>query len=278
MNADEPMIAIRGVTRDYGRTGRVVHALKGIDLDIYHGERFGIVGESGSGKSTLIRLIAGLDTPTSGVVKFEGKRVSGVPERKLDFLRSQLQYVFQDPMSSLDPRMRIRSIIAEPLIAEHHPDPESRVMELLQAVGLPASAADRFPHQFSGGQRQRISIARALAPNPSLLIADEPVSALDVSVRAQILNLLNELVDAFALTLVFVSHDLSVVRYLCERVAVMYRGDLIEVGETDHIYSDSAQPYTRSLIEAVPRLDNALAGVTARELAARMEAPQQASA
>lgn len=277
-NADN-LIEVAGVERVFGRApsrlrprARQVHALRGIDLTIRRGERFGIVGESGSGKSTLIRLIAGLDEPTSGEVRFDGRLVSGQPEHKLRFLREQLQYVFQDPMASLDPRMRVRDIIAEPLIATKHPDPTARVLELLVAVGLDEESADRFPHQFSGGQRQRISIARALAPNPKVLIADEPVSALDVSVRAQILNLLHDLVETYELTLIFVSHDLSVVRNLCDRVAVLYRGDLIEVDDTEAVYSPNAQPYTRSLIAAVPTLKSALAGVGAAEIASRMDA------
>ncbi|CAN5185295.1 ABC transporter ATP-binding protein [soil metagenome] len=265
-----PLVSIQGVNRIYGSRKRQVHALKDIDLEIGRGERFGIVGESGSGKSTLIRMIAGLDHPTSGSITVDGTQVSGKKERQLAFLRTQLQFVFQDPMASLDPRMRVRDIITEPLIGIRHPDPQGRLVELLEAVGLPVDAADRFPHQFSGGQRQRISIARALAPNPSILIADEPVSALDVSVRAQILNLLSDLVATMDFTLIFVSHDLSVVRHLCDRVAVLYRGELVEVDSTEEIYSDRAEPYTKSLIAAVPSIKGALAGIDARELAGRV--------
>jgi peptide/nickel transport system ATP-binding protein len=235
-----------------------VTALRGVNFDVERGERFGVVGESGSGKSTLIRLLAGLDQPTSGTVRFERQLVSGRRERQLKFLRKQLQVVFQDPMSSLDPRMNVRQIISEPLVGTKHPDPVGRVRELLEAVGLEPEAAARYPHQFSGGQRQRISIARALAPNPSVLVADEPVSALDVSVRAQILNLLADLVDEFALTMVFVSHDLSVVRRVCDRVAVLHDGELVEVGTTEQVYSAAAQPYTRELIAAVPTIEKAL--------------------
>lgn len=278
MNSQQkPLIEMNNVTRVYGKeptllapNAKLVHALKGIDLSIYAGERFGIVGESGSGKSTLIRLIAGLDQPTSGSITFGDQRVDGKPEKKLGFLRKELQFVFQDPMASLDPRMRIRDIIREPLLGNHDIDHATRVTELLEAVGLPASAADRFPHQFSGGQRQRISIARALASRPSLLIADEPVSALDVSVRAQILNLLSDLVEEFNLTLVFVSHDLSVVKYLCDRVAVLYHGDLVEVGTTEEVYSESAQGYTKGLISATPTLNDALSGIDASQLIKRL--------
>ncbi|TQS43504.1 ABC transporter ATP-binding protein [Cryptosporangium phraense] len=269
------MIEVDDVHRVYGSGrfgGRTVHALRGVSFAVERGERFGIVGESGSGKSTLIRLLAGLDRPTSGMVRFDGREVSGRSERQLRFLREQLQVVFQDPMSSLDPRMNVRQIVSEPLIGTRHPDPVGRVRELLAAVGLEAGAADRYPHQFSGGQRQRISIARALAPQPSVLIADEPVSALDVSVRAQILNLLADLVDEFALTMVFVSHDLSVVRRVCDRVAVLRDGELVEVGTTEQVYSDRAQPYTRQLVAAIPTIERALAGVDAEQLAGQVAA------
>jgi ABC-type glutathione transport system ATPase component len=179
-----------------------------------------------------------------------------------------LQLVFQDPMGSLDPRMRVRDIIAEPLVAQGHRDNIGRVHELLDAVGLQPEAADRFPHQFSGGQRQRISIARALAPDPRILVADEPVSALDVSVRAQVLNLLDELVQRLSLTLVFVSHDLSVVRHVCDTVAVMSRGEIVEMGPIGDVYDTPAHPYSRQLVAAAPRLQAALAGRTAAVLAA----------
>ncbi|MDT7724802.1 MAG: peptide/nickel transport system ATP-binding protein [Actinomycetota bacterium] len=250
------LIEVRDLERRYAR--RDVHALRGVSFDIEPGQRFGIVGESGSGKSTLVRLLAGLDQPTSGSVTFRGRRVDGVPERKLKFLRSELQIVFQDPMGSLDPRMRVRDIICEPL---GRIDRE-RVAELLDAVGLPADAGDRYPHQFSGGQRQRISIARALAPRPSVLVADEPVSALDVSVRAQILALLADLVDRFELTMVFVSHDLGVVRHVCDTVAVMRHGEIVELGAVDQVYDQPAHEYTRELIAAAPSLRAALAKLT----------------
>ncbi|MEO7752079.1 MAG: dipeptide/oligopeptide/nickel ABC transporter ATP-binding protein, partial [Terracoccus sp.] len=190
-------MTVTDLRRDYRRPrtslrekGPVVEALKGISFEVERGERFGIVGESGCGKSTLLRLLAGLDRPTSGEILVDGRDIVGRREKDLGFLRSSLQLVFQDPMGSLDPRMRVRDIIAEPMVAQGIGGRTARVAELLEAVGLPTSAADRFPHQFSGGQRQRISIARALAPKPSILLADEPVSALDVSVRAQVLNLI----------------------------------------------------------------------------------------
>jgi peptide/nickel transport system ATP-binding protein len=263
------------VTRDYTRPrtsltrpGPVVHALRGVSFDVAPGERFGIVGESGCGKSTLLRILAGLDRPTSGSVLVDGTDIAGLPERRLRFLRERLQLVFQDPMSSLDPRMRVRDIIAEPLVAQGHPAHGQRVAELLQAVGLPAEAAGRYPHQFSGGQRQRISIARALAPRPGILVADEPVSALDVSVRAQVLNVITDLVSELSLTLVFVSHDLSVIRRVCDRVAVMHEGRVVETGTTDEVYENPQHPYTQRLVAAVPTLAKALAGVSAADLAA----------
>lgn len=235
------IISVRGLVKDY-RGG--VRALGNIDLDIAAGSRFGIVGESGSGKSTLVRLIMGLDRPTAGTITVDGKAVSGSPPHDI------AQIVFQDPLSSLDPRMRIRSIIAEPLRGS---DP-GRVAELLDAVGLSAAAGARYPHEFSGGQRQRIAIARALAPRPRILIADEPVSALDVSVRAQILNLLVDLTTRYSLTLVFVSHDLSVIRHLTEEVAVMRSGRIVETGRTADVYAAPSHEYTRELIAAIPRL------------------------
>jgi len=266
-------ISVRNVTRDYHRPrtsllhpSPPVHALRGASFDVEYGERFGIVGESGCGKSTLLRIISGLDRPTTGSVLVEGTDITGLPERKLRFMRERLQLVFQDPMGSLDPRMRVGDIIAEPLIAQGHRRQRARVEELLESVGLRREAVDRYPHQFSGGQRQRISIARALAPKPKIIVADEPVSALDVSVRAQVLNLIVDLVDQLGLTLVFVSHDLSVIRRVCSRVAVIYQGEIVEIGPIEQIYDNPQHPYTRKLIGAVPTLGKALAGVSAAEL------------
>jgi peptide/nickel transport system ATP-binding protein len=240
------IVAARGLVRQY----RTVRALDGVDIEVARGSRFGIVGESGSGKSTLARILLGLERPTAGTVEVDGKTVTGRRERDLRFLRETVQMVFQDPMSSLDPRMRVRDIVAEPL----RDGAGDRVAELLAAVGLSAEAADRYPHQFSGGQRQRIAIARALAPRPSVLVADEAVSALDVSVRAQILNLLMDLTDRLGLTLIFVSHDLSVIRHLTDRVAVMRAGRIVETGPTAQVYAEPAHQYTRELLAAVPRL------------------------
>jgi peptide/nickel transport system ATP-binding protein len=238
-----------------------------VSFEVGAGERFGIVGESGCGKSTLLRLLAGLDRPTSGRVVVEGTDIAPLPERRLRFLRDRLQMVFQDPMSSLDPRMRVRDIVAEPLVAQRSRAPQERVAQLIREVGLPETAVHRYPHQFSGGQRQRISIARALAPSPGILLADEPVSALDVSVRAQVLNLISELVDELELTLVFVSHDLSVVRHLCDRVAVMSAGEIVETGPVEQVWRAPQHPYTQRLLAAVPTIERALAGETTAELA-----------
>lgn len=268
--AAAPVVLAEDLTKQYRRDrtsllapAQTVDALRGVSFRVEAGQRFGIVGESGSGKSTLLRILSGLDEPTSGTIDVVGRRLNGARHADLAELRRNLQIVFQDPMASLDPRMRIGDIIAEPLLnranlqggtAVSKRERADLVAEMLHAVGLPADSVERFPHQFSGGQRQRISIARALVCRPRILVADEPVSALDVSVRAQVLNLLSDLVDEYDLTLVFVSHDLGVVRYLCDRVAVMQRGRIVEQGETRAIYEHPADPYTRSLIEATPTI------------------------
>ncbi|MFX0538626.1 ATP-binding cassette domain-containing protein [Ornithinimicrobium sp. Y1847] len=275
-------VELRGVSREFRRRrtslrqpAPVVHAVRDVSATIGRGERFGIVGESGSGKSTLLKLICGLDRPTSGEVYVEGRPIHDQSPRRLGWLRERLQLVFQDPMSSLDPRMRVRDIVAEPLVAQgKRSGNKDRVVELLERVGLSAEAADRYPHQFSGGQRQRISVARALAPDPHILVADEPVSALDVSVRAQVLNLIDEVVEGFDLTLIFVSHDLSVVRHVCDRVAVMRQGEFVEVAPTEDLFDAPQHEYTRSLLAAVPDLRSALSGRTAEDLAAGAAAPR----
>ncbi|MFT4295211.1 MAG: ATP-binding cassette domain-containing protein [Micropruina sp.] len=255
----EPLYQVRDLRRTYGRDGRV-RALDGVSLEVRAGQRLGIVGESGSGKSTLIRLMAALDRPTSGSVTFEGQQITGLREPRLGFLRAAVQLVFQDPRSSLNPRMTVGSIVTEPLRSRHlrgaldPVDPSRRLAEVLAAVGLPAEAAGRYPHEFSGGQRQRIAIARALAPDPRVLIADEPVSALDVSVRAQVLNLLADLVAARGLTLIFVSHDLAVVRHLCESVVVLRDGRIEEQGRTEQVFANPAAEYTRTLVASVPQI------------------------
>jgi peptide/nickel transport system ATP-binding protein len=256
-----PIYSLNQVSRTFGRGHSAVRAVKNVSLSIGAGERLGIVGESGSGKSTLVRMMAALDTPTSGQVSFADRPLHPLPESRLGFLRSAVQLVFQDPRSSLDPRMRVADIITEPLRSrllrgrsDVPADSRARLAEMLDAVGLPQSAARRYPHEFSGGQRQRIAIARALAPRPQVLIADEPVSALDVSVRAQVLNLLNDLVRDFQLTLVFVSHDLLVIRHVCDTTAVMRNGELVEIGPTRQVHDHPAADYTKALLASVPRL------------------------
>jgi peptide/nickel transport system ATP-binding protein len=241
----------RNVSKRYG----AVDALVDVSVGVERGGVLGVVGESGSGKSTLARLLLALEQPTGGEIVYDGAVVSGRRERELGELRRNVQVVFQDPLASLDPRMRIRTAISEPLRALGIPgDHRARVRELLEAVGLPPESGGLYPHEFSGGQRQRIAIARALAPHPTVLIADEAVSALDVSVRAQVLNLLNRLIAELGLTLVFISHDMSVIRFMCSRVAVLYRGRLVEEGPTDDVYAAPQDGYTRELLAAVPRL------------------------
>jgi peptide/nickel transport system ATP-binding protein len=256
-----PTYDVRNVSRHYGTRTHPVRALDEVSLSVAPGERLGIVGESGSGKSTLVRLMAALDRPTSGTIEFRGREIQGLPERELTFVRSDVQMVFQDPHSSLNPRMKVGDIVTEGLRsprvdATAAADPalrRRRLLEVLDAVDLPPDSADRYPHEFSGGQRQRIAIARALAPNPSVLFADEPVSALDVSVRAQVLNLLNDLVERIGLTLIFVSHDLMVVRHLCETVLVLRGGRVVESGPTACVFDSPASDYTAQLVAAVPR-------------------------
>ncbi|MFI2490032.1 dipeptide ABC transporter ATP-binding protein [Promicromonospora kroppenstedtii] len=257
------LIRVQDVTRTYAPRGQPVQALRGVSLAVQEGQRFGIVGESGSGKSTLLRIVAGLDRATSGRVVTAGVELSPAEPRDLGGLRSALQLVFQDPYGSLDPRMTIGDIVAEPLLnAMNVRDGGPRsaagrrdaVREMLDAVGLPLDAAGRYPHQFSGGQRQRIAIARALVCRPRILVADEPVSALDVSVRRQVLDLLARLADERALTLLLVSHDLGVVRHVCDQVAVMHEGLIVEQGPTAQVYDDPRDEYTRRLRAATPQL------------------------
>lgn len=258
-HVDNPAIRVRDLTRTYGKPGLfgrslVVPALRGVSFDVGVGQRFGIVGESGCGKSTLLRLLTALDEPTSGRVEIAGEPIGGRPERQLRWLRDAMQIVFQDPMGSLDPRMNVRDIIAEPLHGATRRQRRTRVNELLEQVGLPLSSAEKHPHQFSGGQRQRIAIARALVTRPKILIADEAVSALDVSVRAQVLNLLDDLVQEYQLTLVFVSHDLNVVHHSCDAVAVMNAGRIVECGPADSVIESPQHPYTAELVSAIPRV------------------------
>ena len=260
-----PLLEIRSLTKVFplgesvfgGSAKGEVRAVDNVSLDIQSGETLGLVGESGSGKSTLGRLVLRLIEPTSGKITFEGRDLLAAGHAEMRRLRRDMQIIFQDPFGSLDPRMRVEDVISEPLIVHERTvfsARRARVAELLRAVGLDQSALRRFPHEFSGGQRQRIGIARALALRPKFIVADEPVSALDVSVGAQIVNLMAQLQREFGLTCLFISHSMPVVRYLATRIAVMYRGKIVEVGTTEQITERPNHPYTRSLLEATPEI------------------------
>ncbi|HYR78555.1 MAG TPA: oligopeptide/dipeptide ABC transporter ATP-binding protein [Candidatus Dormibacteraeota bacterium] len=249
-----------GTTGIIGGTRLTVKAVQSVNVEISPGETLGLVGESGSGKSTLGRLILKLLEPTEGKVYFDGRDLSTLGRAELRALRREMQLVFQDPYASLNPRMRVRSIVGEGI--EIHKlargrEKENRIVELLNMVGMGADAMDRFPHEFSGGQRQRIGIARALAVNPRFLVLDEPVSALDVSIQAQIINLLQDLQEKLNLTYLFIAHDLRVVEHISNRVAIMYLGKIVEIASRDEIYLRPHHPYTRALLSAIPTVDTA---------------------
>jgi oligopeptide transport system ATP-binding protein len=238
-----------------GREVARVHAVDDVSFSLTEGETLGLVGESGCGKSTLGRSLIQLDRPTSGEVFFEGQKINDLDFKSLKKVRAKLQMIFQDPFSSLDPRMSVERIVSEPLRLHRIGDAKSRlstVKDLLKKVGLPESALTRYPHEFSGGQRQRIGIARSLALRPKLIIADEPVAALDVSVQAQVLNLMGDLKKEFGLTMVFISHDLGVIKYFCDKIAVMYLGKIVEYATSEDLYKNQIHPYTKALFSAIP--------------------------
>lgn len=251
------LVEVRSLVKHFPVEGTddVVQAVDGVSFDIRSGETLGLVGESGCGKSTVGRCLLRLHEPTSGEVLFEGRDIVGLPHRELQGMRREMQIIFQDPYASLNPRLKIRSIIAEPLQIHGIGDmseQNARVEDLLTRVGLDPKYAERYPHEFSGGQRQRIGIARALALNPKLIVCDEPVSALDVSVQAQVVNLLQELQEEFGLTYLFISHGLAVVEHISDRVAVMYLGRIVEICAARSLYENPLHPYTQALLSAIP--------------------------
>ena len=254
------LLEARNLTKEFPAGKRKkVHAVSDVSLSLYEGETLGLVGESGCGKSTLGRLLIRLLEPTAGELFFRGEKVSALSDREFRKYRRQMQLIFQDPYASLNPRMTVRDLIAEPLKTYHvcptKEEETRRVLELMQAVGVPGEFLYRYPHQFSGGQRQRIGIARAVAADPALIVCDEPVSALDVSVQNQILNLLKELQKSRGLTYLFISHDLSVVRHISDRVCIMFLGKVCEIGRTEEVFENPRHPYTKFLMDAVPLPD-----------------------
>ena len=254
--AEEPLLRVVNVVKHFpAGVGASVKAVDGVSFDVQRGETVGLVGESGCGKSTLGRLVTQLIPVTSGNVIFDGVDITRLGGERLRQQRKQLQIIFQDPYASLDPRMTIGDVIAEPLVnfdMLHGKEKDTRVQELLRVVGLNPYFNNRYPHEFSGGQRQRIGIARALALNPRLIVCDEPVSALDVSIQAQIINLLEDLQKEFHLTYIFIAHDLSVVRHISDRVMVMYLGKVVEVSPSEQLYLSQEHPYTKALLSAIP--------------------------
>lgn len=261
----KPILEVNGLKKYFDVQGGVfgrkvgeIKAVDGVSFTVMEGEILGIVGESGCGKSTTGKAVLRLIAPTAGEIKFEDEDISQLNQRDMRKLRRDIQIIFQDPYASLNPRHTVEKIVGEPLLVhgmKSKQERKERVQELLEVVGLSAYHASRYPHQFSGGQRQRIGIARALANNPKLIICDEPVSALDVSVQAQILNLMEQLRNEFNLTYVFIAHDLSVVQHISDRVGVMYLGRIVELAEKDKLYKDPKHPYTQALLSAVPSPD-----------------------
>ncbi|MEZ5421893.1 MAG: ATP-binding cassette domain-containing protein [Pyrinomonadaceae bacterium] len=255
--AASPLVQIRRLEKHFPIAGSddVVRAVDGVSFDIRKGETLGLVGESGCGKTTVGRCIVRLIDPSNGAIAFDGRDITNLSGQGLRELRREMQIIFQDPYSSLNPRLSIRSIISEPLEIHHigtRTERREMVADLLKRVGLDPKYADRYPHEFSGGQRQRIGIARALALKPKFIVCDEPVSALDVSVQAQVINLLEELQDEFGLTYLFISHGLAVVEHISDRVAVMYLGKIVEICPSEELYRDPLHPYTQALLSAIP--------------------------
>ena len=261
----EKLLEIRNLTKKFpkgkdflGKPKGFVYALNGINLDIYKGETLGLVGESGCGKSTAGRCILRLIEPDSGSVIFDGKNLLTLNSKELKFCRKDMQIIFQNPYSSLNPRMKIKDILLEPLKLNtklSSKEMNQKVDEIIDCVGLSANIKNNFPHEFSGGQRQRIVIAKALILNPKFIIADEPISALDISIQAQIINLLKELKEKFNLTYIFISHDLRTVKHFCDKVAVMYLGEIVETAPTEELFLNPLHPYTQLLLNSVPKID-----------------------
>ena len=263
MEQSDVILKVRNLSMDFplrsnriGEKPQILHALTNISLDVYRGEALGIIGESGCGKSTLGKCLVRLHKPTAGTIEFDGRDLLALRGRELKAVRKDLQMVFQDPFSSLDPRKEAGKIIEEPLIIHKvEPDRAKRdeiVLKLMREVGLDIQHTHRFPHEFSGGQRQRINVARALALNPKIIVCDEPVSALDVSVQAQVLNLLEELQENYGLTYLFISHDLGVIKHISDRVALMYLGHIVELCDAAEVYHNPLHPYTQALLSAIP--------------------------
>lgn len=253
---NSPLISARNLTKYFNVSGGTLKAVDGINFDIYPGETFGLVGESGCGKSTAGRTLIRLYEPTDGELLFNGVNIYKLSKKELADARKDFQIIFQDPYASLNPRMTVEEIIAEPLevhkVYKNKTEQKERVYELLELVGLNKEHALRFPHEFSGGQRQRVGIARALALNPKFIVCDEPISALDVSIQAQVVNLLRDLQEKLGLTYLFIAHDLSMVRYISDRVAVMYLGNLVELADAEELYENPIHPYTEALLSAIP--------------------------